>query len=237
MTGITHSTVVTKANNPAFDVSADAWNASHLIDDNTIAIAKLVTEVQNLINGAVQSAGTNTFTGLNNFSGASAKIKFLLGEEGANFLEVYDWEATDLLMMYINTGGEIHSTAYINNFKRIKLFSDVEEANVFEVAQFEDKDDVRLYIDTNGRLHSDQPLYFRGGTDASIGLATLVAGSAVVNTTKVTANSLISLTRQTASGVLGHLHISARVAGTSFTITASGGLDTSTIMWMIVEPY
>jgi hypothetical protein len=75
------------------------------------------------------------------------------------------------------------------------------------------------------------------GTGATMGIATLVAGDATVNTTAVTANSVIFLTRQTASGSpLGHLHISARTAGVSFTITASGGGETSTIAWLIIEP-
>jgi hypothetical protein len=54
---IKHSVVTEKANNPAYDVSADAWNAAHTIDDLTIALSKLVQEVQNLINNALQKSG------------------------------------------------------------------------------------------------------------------------------------------------------------------------------------
>jgi hypothetical protein len=65
--------------------------------------------------------------------------------------------------------------------------------------------------------------------------ATLVAGSATVNTTKVTANSRLLLTSQADGGAHGFLRISARSAGTSFTITSSSGTDTSTVARLIVE--
>jgi len=81
-------------------------------------------------------------------------------------------------------------------------------------------------------------LYIKEGTNATMGVATLVAGVAVVSTTKVTANSRIFLTRQTMAGTPGtSVNVTARTAGTSFTITSQGSvLDTSTVAWMIVEP-
>lgn len=81
-------------------------------------------------------------------------------------------------------------------------------------------------------------IYIKEGTDACMGLATLVAGVAVVSTTKVTANSRIFLTRQSLGGTLGtSVDVTARTAGTSFTITAQGSiLDTSTVAWEIKEP-
>jgi hypothetical protein len=70
-----------------------------------------------------------------------------------------------------------------------------------------------------------------------MGLATLVAGTVTVSTTAVTANSRIYLTGQgDTAGTEGWLRVSARSAGTSFTITSSSGTDTSTVAWMIVEP-
>lgn len=74
------------------------------------------------------------------------------------------------------------------------------------------------------------------GTNAKMGAATLVAGTVTVNTTAVTANSRIYLTSQADGGTVGFQRISARSAGTSFTITSSNVLDTSTVAWMIVEP-
>jgi hypothetical protein len=74
------------------------------------------------------------------------------------------------------------------------------------------------------------------GSNAKMGLATLVAGTVTVSTTRVTANSRIFLSVQTAGGTQGFLRISARTAGTSFVITSTSGSETSTVAWLIVEP-
>lgn len=74
------------------------------------------------------------------------------------------------------------------------------------------------------------------GANAKMGAAALVGGTVTVNTTAVTANSRIYLTSQVDGGTPGFQRISARSAGTSFTITSSNVLDTSTVAWMIVEP-
>ena len=76
------------------------------------------------------------------------------------------------------------------------------------------------------------------GTNATMGIATLVAGVVVVSTTKVTASSRIFLTRQTLGTILVPVDVSvtARIAGTSFTITSADLTDTSTVSWIIFEP-
>ncbi|AEJ01289.1 hypothetical protein Nit79A3_1457 [Nitrosomonas sp. Is79A3] len=74
------------------------------------------------------------------------------------------------------------------------------------------------------------------GSNAAMGVVTLVAGSKVVTNTRVTANSRIFLTSQADGGTPGSLRVSARTAGTSFTITSSSGSDTSVVAYMIVEP-
>lgn len=81
-------------------------------------------------------------------------------------------------------------------------------------------------------------LYVKEGTNATMGIATLVAGTVVVNTNKVTANSRIFLTVQSLGtvAVATPIAITARVAGTSFTITSSGITDTSVVAWQITEP-
>jgi len=80
-------------------------------------------------------------------------------------------------------------------------------------------------------------LQVKEGTNAKQGAATLVAGTKTVANTSVTANSRIFLTNNASSGTPGFLYISARVAGTSFTITSSSNTDTSTIAYEIFEPY
>lgn len=79
-------------------------------------------------------------------------------------------------------------------------------------------------------------LKIKEGTNATMGVATLVAGTVTVNTTKVTANSRIFITNNTPGGTVGFIHVSARTAATSFTITSSDALDTSNIAWIIIEP-
>lgn len=81
-----------------------------------------------------------------------------------------------------------------------------------------------------------QGLRVAEGANAKQGLATLVAGTVVVATTAVTANSRIFLTAQETGALTGILRVSARVAGTSFTILSTVGTDTATVAWEIFEP-
>lgn len=81
-------------------------------------------------------------------------------------------------------------------------------------------------------------LKVKEGANARMGVATLVAGTVVVATTAVAANSRIFLTAQTLGTVTApsSLTVSARTPGTSFTILASQATDTSVVGWQIVEP-
>ena len=110
--------------------------------------------------------------------------------------------------------------------------------------------DVALFRDGSLRLHTINDFVTEGnaivdvagkglrvkeGSNACMGTATLVAGEVTVATTAVTANSRIFLSTQTEGGTPGFLGVSARVAGTSFTVTGVA-TDTSVIAWMLVEP-
>lgn len=74
------------------------------------------------------------------------------------------------------------------------------------------------------------------GSNARMGVATLVAGTVPVSNSSVTANTRIFAFSQSDGGTLGSLRCSARTAGTSFTITSSSALDTSVVAWLLVEP-
>lgn len=78
-------------------------------------------------------------------------------------------------------------------------------------------------------------LQVKTGTNAKIGTAVLVGGTVTVSNTSVTANSRIFLTSQSDGGTVGFLRITAKTAATSFVITSSSVLDTSTVAWMIIE--
>jgi hypothetical protein len=82
-----------------------------------------------------------------------------------------------------------------------------------------------------------QGLQVAEGANAKQGVVTLVAGSAVVANTSVTATSRIFLTAQSLGtvGVPQALAVTARTPGTSFTITSAGGTDTSVVAYEIYE--
>lgn len=69
------------------------------------------------------------------------------------------------------------------------------------------------------------------------GTATLSLGTATVTTSAVTANSLIFLTVATLGTVTAPqaMYISAKVAGTSFTITSADATDTSVVNYLIIN--
>lgn len=73
------------------------------------------------------------------------------------------------------------------------------------------------------------------GTNAKQGTATLTAGTVTVSNASVTATSRIFLTTQTPGGTVGSPYVSARTAGTSFTITSTSATDTSTVAYEIFE--
>lgn len=79
-------------------------------------------------------------------------------------------------------------------------------------------------------------IYVKEGSNATMGKSTMVGGTVTVSNTKVTASSRIFLTVEAVGGTLGIVAVTARVAGTSFTITSSNALDTSDVAWLIVEP-
>lgn len=80
-------------------------------------------------------------------------------------------------------------------------------------------------------------LQVKAGTNARVGTGTLVGGTLLVANTSVTANTLIFITGQ-AGGVLaniGYIYVSARVNGTSFTVSSLNPLDTSNFAYFLVE--
>jgi len=75
------------------------------------------------------------------------------------------------------------------------------------------------------------------GVNASIGTATLAAGTVVVPTTAVTASSKIFVTCDTVGGTQGILSVptASIIAGTSFVINSSNAGDVSTVNWWVVN--
>lgn len=106
--------------------------------------------------------------------------------------------------------------------------------------------DVNLYRRSAGQLATDSDVVINaagkglrikeGGAGAKMGAVNLVGGTVVVNTTAITNTSRVFLTNQGQVGTAGILRMSAKTAGTSFTITSSSATDASLVAWMIVEP-
>lgn len=86
-----------------------------------------------------------------------------------------------------------------------------------------------------GNLTLTDKLSVTTGSNKTAGTSVLVGGTVTVNTTAVTANSIILLTSQADGGTPGFVRITAKTAGTSFTITSSSGTDTSTIGWFFLN--
>lgn len=78
-------------------------------------------------------------------------------------------------------------------------------------------------------------LKIKQGTNACAGIgATLVAGTVTVNTTAVSSNDIIILSRSAVGGTPGFTSYTIS-DGVSFTINSSSGTDTSTFSWVIVK--
>jgi hypothetical protein len=75
------------------------------------------------------------------------------------------------------------------------------------------------------------------GANAKQGVSTLVAGTVVVANTSVTATSRIQLSIQSLGTVTTPkaIGVTARTAGTSFTITSADATDTSVVAWEMFE--
>lgn len=74
------------------------------------------------------------------------------------------------------------------------------------------------------------------GSNARMGTLVLTGATpVVVANTSITATTRVFLTANTPGGTPGHFWVSARTAGTSFSVTGTAG-DTSTVAYLLVEP-
>lgn len=74
------------------------------------------------------------------------------------------------------------------------------------------------------------------GANQAMGTSTLSSGTVTVNNTMVKADSIIQLTDQTGGINLGSLSVGTKTAGTSFVINSTNALDSSTVLWEIIQP-
>jgi hypothetical protein len=98
----------------------------------------------------------------------------------------------------------------------------------------------RIYF-SDGNLCFDalgRGIQIAEGTNARMGVATMVAGTVTVANTTVTANTRIFITVQSLGTVTApkSVCVTARTASTSFTITSEDATDTSVVAWHLIEP-
>jgi hypothetical protein len=95
---------------------------------------------------------------------------------------------------------------------------------------------LNLYVTSWEEVEASSGFHILEGANAAMGIAVLIAGTILINTTRVTANSRIFLTPQSLGTILRPtgVGVTARVPGVSFTITSMDVTDTSPIAWMIV---
>lgn len=94
---------------------------------------------------------------------------------------------------------------------------------------------------TNGNLvlgTAGNGINIKEGANGRMGVVTLVAGTATIATTAVTATSRIILSIQVLGTVAAAkaIAVTARNAGQDFTITSEDNTDTSDVAWIILEP-
>ncbi len=77
----------------------------------------------------------------------------------------------------------------------------------------------------------------QGGKITAAGSVALVLGTKTVTTSRALTGSAYFLTRKITGGTPGHLDIGTIVNETSFAIVSDNPADTSTVSWMIVEPF
>lgn len=96
------------------------------------------------------------------------------------------------------------------------------------------------YVDTGYKLKVNGSALMMGtvnitaGANKAVNTATLSGGTVTVSNTTVTASSIIYVTGQNCSSC-GAYYISAKTAGTSFTITSTNASDASTVAFLIIN--
>jgi hypothetical protein len=94
-----------------------------------------------------------------------------------------------------------------------------------------------FYLDDTGHINADESgSFYTVFPPSPTGTVSLSAGTAVVNTSFVQANSIILLTGQNSDVNAGALFVSARTAGVSFTVSSTNILSTQLVGWYIINP-
>lgn len=206
---------------------------------NSTVTASSLTSVGTLTALTVTGSGTSTFTGID--------LNVIKSQSGTSSIELDNLNAAGNAALVLVAGDASTSTkyAYIQTRNRGSanqnwffgnLGSDLfgwasGAATNSHIADLSNAGQFSLNVAGGG-------LSVKEGSNAKQGTATLVLGASVVSNTSVTASSRIFLTVQSLGtvSVPTAVAVTARTAGTSFTITSANATDTSVVAYEIFEP-
>ncbi len=140
---------------------------------------------------------------------------------------------------YITLGGGGTATSYIN-FTIGHASASIRFLNNSSALLLSCNNSGDLTFDaTNGGnliiARAGKGIQIKEGSNARMGITTLVAGVATVSNTSVTANTRVIWARQVTAGTPGNIGITLS-AGANFAFTNSSATETSTVAWVLVEP-
>lgn len=174
--------------------------------------------------GATDVAGTPAIIANGTLSLTASSTNYIVALKSTGAVSVSTATTNWNLNLYWRLYSVVTGTSSVSGYIDYRMVSAVDYSRVAQLA--------------GSNTQAFSALGFRASEAANgrQGVATLAAGTATVANTSVTANSRIFLTSQSDGGTAGFLRVSARAAGTSFTITSSSGTDTSTVAYEIFEP-
>lgn len=202
-----------------------------------------------LLHGMVEDASRDRFALMNATTTSSRFSAFILGQvESSSALQALNLQAqtnvsndtgsTPLLLLMARRYPDAESDTLNSG-----SYSDIATRPILEIRnratgllRVEANGDSKVLLGHLSVETAGKGLKVKEGTNARMGVNTLVAGTVTVNTTAVGSSSRIFLTGQDNSGTVGELTVSARTAGTSFTILSSSATDTRSVAWLIIDP-
>lgn len=202
----------------------DIFNVAYTSGDTGSAVGALINVVANGPTGTTLAGLTDTARNIYTGAYNSLQISTLPNEIALADTVKNSGSGTQIGLQVSATGGGNNYAAIITS-GRVGIGTNTPSDS--------------LEVSGNIRISGNKGLKITEGTNAAMGSATLNGIAAVVITTSaVTANSRIFLTTfgNPSLAPIGTPYVSARTAGTSFSIKSTVANDVNTVAWIIIEP-